>query len=927
MNFGNIRAAIIVATMLHASTSYAGETVIFAESPDWVEAVDFEGALEADEEIVLYDRQLRLDDGVVYRHTDVAYEISSPDALRRYGTLQFSWLPDKGDLTVHRIELFRDGKTIDLIAEGLRPEVLRRERELEKRSVDGQLTAVFAIPGMMVGDILRVTTSTTLTDQALNGEMQLIEGFVAEPTQLGFGRLRVTWPEKSNIGWRALGDVEAAEIRQIGGDNVLEYALPIEKPDAMPEDAPVRFRVPAQLQFGTFGDWPAVSRVMAQHFATEGTIPSDGEIAAEIERIEQDTSEPLERAALALQLVQDQISYLTNGMNGGNYLPQSPQETWENRFGDCKAKSLLLLAMLHEMGIDAEAVLVDSDAGDVVSIAQPIPGAFDHMIVRARIAGLDYWLDGTSSGASLDTIHEVPNFIWALPLVEQGAVPIRLEQRWPKVADRTFNITFDMRPGVDLPILYDYELVTRGPAGSNLRAQASETDPHKVLAFANKVVGDRIEGLVYSAKVSYDKNSGTGRLAAKGLLFDAFSIDRNSATHPVTSATTNWEFKPDRARSAWRDIPYMVGGPYTVAQNVTYLLPDGGTTAQVTGVSEVDEIAAGVRFLRKSGLEGEQYRVTDRASFVPREIPPEQISQERAAMRRIASGDPIIKITDSSRFWDQTEEEIAERIEPYIKVADQLISTFDDRPEMYRLRAVFYTYGRQWDAALADLNKALELAASVDNYLERADVYVKLGRFDDALADAEQAFELAGNPEAAALVADLLAMSGRGDEALDLLDSLGLSGDEAVDTLVLWSELSGFAGRQHEAWEKLEEMLADRPDDVALLNSKCWVAGIWSLKLDEVSPVCDEAARLSGQSAATIDSRAMVRFRLGELDAARKDLDLALSKAPGQAESRYLRGIIRLKLGDKEGREDLIKAKRISPEIEDRYKAFGIEMP
>ena len=113
--------------------------------------------------------------------------------------------------------------------------------------------------------------------------------------------------------------------------------------------------------------------------------------------------------------MQDEISYLYEGMNGGNYLPQTPEATWEKRSGDCKAKSLLLHAMLHELGIASDVVLVRTQGGDIVSELLPAPGAFDHMIVHARIDGQDYWLDGTSAGTRLPNLADVPPFRWALP--------------------------------------------------------------------------------------------------------------------------------------------------------------------------------------------------------------------------------------------------------------------------------------------------------------------------------------------------------------------------------------------------------------------------------------------------------------------------------------------------------------------------------
>lgn len=925
MKLGQFSAAVSIVAVAAAVPAYAGEEVLYGAAPDWVADVDIDAAIEADEDVVLYDRQIRLEDGVVTRYTDVAYDITNTQALQNYGTLQFSWLPDKGDLTIHRLELLREGEVIDLVAQGLEPEVIRRERELERRTVSGRLTAVIAVPGMEVGDVLRMTTSTTLRDQALQDQMQVMEGVIAEPTRLGFGRMRILWPEDNDISWGTLGDIEAPEVITADGEKMIEIALPIEKPEDWPDDAPSRFNTSPMLQFGTFDSWEDVSRVMAPHFAVEGTIEPGGEIAAEVARIMAATDEPAKRAALALQAVQDEVSYLANGLDGGNYLPQSPQETWDLRFGDCKAKSVLLLAMLHEMGIEAEVVLVDIDRGDAVSVSRPLPAAFDHMIVRAQIDGVDYWLDGTGSGARYETMDKVPNFGYALPLSEAGSGLIELEQRWPEVADRSYEITYDMRNGVDLPVLYEVKMTARGASGAQLRAIAVETNDRELLGHANGYFERLVEGVIYDADYSYDVETGVGVAEIKGISFDGFELERNTATLRGSGATTGWSFNPDRARSAWRDIPYKVGGPYTNERVVTYLLPDGGEGAELQGVANIDTLAGGTQFFRQTELTGATFTINDRTSYIPAEIMPADLRAEKTAVRRIASGDPRIKITDPTRFWEFGDEDIRAQMQPYLVAIDNLVSAFEDEANMLYLRAIISSIARDYDVALVDINKAIDLGSSADFYSVRSNIHLNMGNIEEALQDAEQVFDLQGNIASASELAQLMAIAGQGEEALDLIDSLGLSGDEAVDALSSWSELSGYAQLQEDAWYRLLDMMDERPDDVTVLNASCWMAGLWAYNLDEAAPICDEAVTLSGQSANVVDSRALVKYRQGDFEGALSDIELALKKEPGLAASRYLRGLIRIEQGNEDaGRQDILHATRITPSIELQYRGFGL---
>src|SRR5690606_29861533 len=108
-------------------------------------------------------------------------------------------------------------------------------------------------------------------------------------------------------------------------------------------------------------------------------------------------------------------------------------ETWQRRFGDCKAKTAMLLALLRELKIEAEPVLVDINGGDGSELWLPRPDVFNHVVVRAKIDGETYWLDGTRLGDRyLDTLPS-PIFRWALPVRASGSA---LEAVAPKALAR-----------------------------------------------------------------------------------------------------------------------------------------------------------------------------------------------------------------------------------------------------------------------------------------------------------------------------------------------------------------------------------------------------------------------------------------------------------------------------------------------------------
>ncbi|MDG6078391.1 DUF3857 domain-containing protein [Erythrobacter litoralis] len=925
----NVRVFLSAAPIALVSTAaFAGEDVRYETAPAWVVPADIDTAMENREELVIYDRQIRFENGVVHRYNDIAYDLRNPEMLSKFGTLQLGWMPDKGDLIVHKLELLRDGETIDLLAQGVTPEVIRRETELERRSLDGALTALVKVPGAKIGDVLRFAVTTTTRDQALDGEVQAIEGYFEEPGRVGFGRLRMSWPADSDIHFTSIGDVDLPDPVTENGFTAVDVSMPIVKQDEMPKDAPGRFRMQPMLMAGSFSTWEDVAAVMAPHYATENTIVAGSPLAKEVARIEKVGSNDLERAALALQSVQEEINYLMNGMNGGNYLPQTPADTWELRYGDCKAKSMLLLSMLHELGIEADAVLVKTDNGDSVSRWQPLPGAFDHVIVRASIEGKDYWLDGTSSGARLATIDEVPGFAYGLPIAEKGAELVKLEQRWPSTPDRTMWIVYDYSRGVDMPGLVEFNVETRGSLASWMQSKVTETELRSRIGYAQQYFENFIDAVFYDAEFGFDQAKGIGTLKAKGLVLEPFALERNMASLPIYTASTNWELDADRSRAAWREIPYALGGPMTKQYEVTYLLPDGTKASELRGEPDLeDQVVAGTRFWRDLEMNGDRIVVKDFASYIPGEIAPQDIAPAKSAMRTLASKDPVLRLTDPVRSWELSDAEMRKRAEGLLAPANALVAMAEDEAAMPAFRAYLHMTARDNASALADAERAIDQSASAETHQLKADILSRMGRYEEAAEAAEAAFALNNDLASGIYYATLLANAGHDAEALEVLDQYDLGGDDGADIAMIFAEIAGNTPRADEAWERLAIVEADRPGDGSVLNSQCWFMATWSYNLDEGAEVCDRAVKAGDYGPAVLDSRALMYHRLGRDEDALKDIESALRKSPGMAASMYLRGIIQTKNGKAaEGRRDIEQALRIEPTLAKRYEKYGLTM-
>jgi hypothetical protein len=286
------------------------------------------------------------------------------------------------------------------------------------------------------------------------------------------------------------------------------------------------------LEYTDFADWAAVSRHFTPLYAKAATLPADSPLRGEASRIAAAQADPLARASAALKLVQQDVRYIYVGLNGGNLTPATADETWQRRYGDCKAKTTLLLALLGELGIEAEPVLVSSTgADDGLDQRLPIPQYFDHVLVRARIGGTTYWLDGTLPPVAQPSVRPVFPVTWVLPLTQRGSDLQKTEWQPASSPDEIDLMEIDARAGFDKPARIVSTSIMRGVKGLQQQAQFSAVTPGQLLeALRQRAIGDTWQS-IDDVQWRYDQKAGASVLTISG------------------TGTVNWDDDGDGAKS------------------------------------------------------------------------------------------------------------------------------------------------------------------------------------------------------------------------------------------------------------------------------------------------------------------------------------------------------------------------------------------
>jgi hypothetical protein len=457
------------------------------------------------------DSEVHLDNQGQLLYNTYRVRILHPNALQ-IGNVSLAWNPAAGSPVVHAIKIHRAGEVIDVLQK-TSFEVLRREDQLEAARLDGNLTAVLRVPDLRVGDELEFGATIRTTDPTLGKDDSGLLLLGAEPAP-GRYHLRLSWDAREKPAIKMSPDMMSVAQESA---NAIDYRFDNPASLTPPKDAPPRYTWQRVVEYSTFSDWQSISRRFAPLFTEASKLKGGSALKAEAARIVAGQVEPLDRAAAALKLVQQDVRYIYVGLNGGNLTPAAAEETWQRRYGDCKAKTVLLLALLRELGVDAEAVLVNNSGNDDgLDERLPSPRMFDHVLVRAVVEGKAYWLDGTLPAGVPPTTEPVVPYEWVLPLTAQGSTLARLPWKPAERPDEVTLFEIDAREGFDKPARITNTTIKRGIEGLQQAIQFSAATPGQLLsAFRQNAIGETWQ-TIDDVKWRYDQKTQASVLTIVG---------------------------------------------------------------------------------------------------------------------------------------------------------------------------------------------------------------------------------------------------------------------------------------------------------------------------------------------------------------------------------------------------------------------------
>ena len=363
----------------------------FEASPqELLDAADTATVSDPDIEVLLDETRIAIAaDGAVRRQHTLVYRLMSVAGIESWGTSEVLWEP----WHEARPELRARIVSPDATVAALDPSTISESpaQSTGNDLFDDRRVLGAPLPALAVGAVVE----ERILHPEIRPELTSARVWSFYPTRnmpVHTFRLVVELPEHRALSWSAelLNDAEP-EVSTADGRQQWTWELtavePFEDFDPwLPPDVPAYPR----LIVGTGDSW---SDVAAEYARKVDERVASADLRSLINTLQ---LEGLPRARVLdtmVEFIRSEIRYSGLELGEAAIIPYPPNTVLERQYGDCKDQATLLVAVLRQLGMKANVVLLDSGWGPDMPTLPGLAG-FNHAIVRVD-GDEPVWIDTT----------------------------------------------------------------------------------------------------------------------------------------------------------------------------------------------------------------------------------------------------------------------------------------------------------------------------------------------------------------------------------------------------------------------------------------------------------------------------------------------------------------------------------------------------
>ncbi|WP_044213056.1 DUF3857 domain-containing protein [Flammeovirga sp. OC4] len=590
---------------LQAQNKYFKKTPI----PAWVDQIEYNDDAFKDKKgigtqyLLISDQTNRLTQEAYYEQV---YKVMDADAVQSSSDFNIIFDPSFQTIQIHKLEIIRNGKKINKL-DVQKFEVIRQETNLQSYLYSGNMSAIHQLKDVRKGDIISYAFTRKGFHPFYNDKFGYTY-YQNHSTPVAHIYTKLILPKEDQLIEKTFNGAIPFQ-KEIKGDlQILTQSGSGMEDYKYEESETAWYNGFRRVQVSTYQSWGEV---------VDWALPKYTYNRNEIikiwkkEKVKFKGTSRESKILSWIHFIQDEIRYMgvENGINA--YQPHSPMQVYNQRYGDCKDKSLLLVALLREENIEAYPMLVHT-RGKELNQDIPSPSQFNHCIVQVIYEGEKYYIDPTISnqGGNLQN-YATPNFCWGLVIKKGNNVLTEL----PKTVQNKINIKElveidSMGGGADILLRTEFS----GSKADNIRAFFSNNDHDYITDEYEEFYANLYDGVTASKPVKFFDNDKNG--SGKVIIEEYYHTD-NIWEETLDSMIILYRVSPfvlytnvSFNKVHQRETPYYIGEPLDYHQETTVTLPADTDWALGPEDKHVENEFFTFDFAVTAGLTSNQYIVS-----------------------------------------------------------------------------------------------------------------------------------------------------------------------------------------------------------------------------------------------------------------------------------------------------------------------------
>lgn len=567
--------------MILALVSYGtfAQNPVQSPTPNWVEEVSYSTETVEEEDqsgyyYLLSDKQINTLTDVFYSRTVV--KVLNSEGISQLSDLTFEFDPEYERLVFHQIDVIRNGEQINKLDLST-IQTVQRESNLERKLYDGRLTSIVNLLDIREGDILVYAYSIKGNNPVYEGKYSYVFNF-----QYGipFGEIRYRLiTDKNEVPqFDYKNGVSRPEIKEVGNTSIYQWSIKDISAKFYDNNTPAWYDDDPKVYVSTHGSWEDIVKEHSKLYKlTSREKEKLAKLANQNLPFSTEVKQSKEKQITSLiNFVQDDIRYFgfENGLS--SHKPESPLKVLNQRYGDCKGKSLLLVELLGNIGVEAYPMLVNTSTGENLDEEIPSPNRFNHCVVNYFHEGEVFYVDPTISNQGGDMQKR------SFPNYKKGLV-LR-----PGETNLT-TIPYNEENGIEIQEVYDVEAINGGGSFSVVTTYKGSNADAMRADFAQRSNGSIQKDYLQFYSILFP----TIKVQEKITIEDSRDFNNQFIVNEYYEIDSLWQKSPENEKLLYLEIyplalenyvstvkspartsPYYTGYPASISYDISVNLPE-----------------------------------------------------------------------------------------------------------------------------------------------------------------------------------------------------------------------------------------------------------------------------------------------------------------------------------------------------------------